>query len=266
MSGKRQQKKSSIWLIAATVVGLIVCVAAFFLLRPDDPVPPVPTNSPAPSVEPTVQPTAEPTPEPTPEPVDIPVDFTALQGEHPDIYAWVRFPGTQVDYPIVQRFGEDDYYLRKDLDGNYDIAGSIYTQFSYNTTTMDDPVTVIYGHDMRNESMFGGLQPWGTSTQLSDETVFYIYQPGRRLTYRVFATVPYSTSHILYYYNFHEEASYNSFFDEIYNTRSLYTNLDESARPQYGDRVVILSTCFKGTDTKRYLVMGVLVEDTNQAS
>ena len=49
--------------------------------------------------------------------VDVPVDFDAWQERNPDVYAWIEYPGTNVDYPIVQRPDDDAYYLRRDIDG-----------------------------------------------------------------------------------------------------------------------------------------------------
>ena len=54
--------------------------------------------------------TVEADPEEEKEPLDIPVDFEALQAENPDIYAWITIPGTNVDYPILQREGDNGYY------------------------------------------------------------------------------------------------------------------------------------------------------------
>lgn len=262
-----------IWTIFAAIaaVGMIVCL--ILLLRNLTNTPNViPAQTPAPSLNPThgVQPSAgvshepKPGPEPTDPVVEIPVDFESLQQEHPDIYAWIQMPGAEIDYPVVQRFGDAGYYLRRDLDGKYSVAGTIFSEFTYNGIDFADPVTLIYGHNMDNNSMFGQLQTFVESQTLDETSVFYIYQPERRLTYQIFAGVPYSNRHVLYYNNFHMENEYNRFFDEVYATRSLHANFNGEARPQYGEQVVILSTCLNGDSTQRYLVMGVLVEDTAQ--
>ena len=66
-------------------------------------------------------------------------------------------------------------------------------------------MTVIYGHNMANRTMFGGLQSYGETLKFDDNAVMYIYQPGRQLTYKFFACIPYDTSHILYYHDFKDE-------------------------------------------------------------
>ena len=198
--------------------------------------------------------------------ISIPVDFEQLQAENPDVIAWLRFPGTTADYPIYRREGEDDYYLRRDGDGKDSIAGELYIQASYNASDFSDPVTVIYGHNMDDGSMLGGLQPYCETIALDETDVFYLYQPERRLTYRVFAAVPYDNSHILYYNDFTTETGYDQFFQLIYSTRDLHANLNRELIPSFGDRVVILSTCLNGDNSSRFLVMGVLTEDAGTAS
>ena len=66
-------------------------------------------------------------PEEDPRPAN-PIDFPSLKAEHPDIYAWVTIPDTGVNHPIVQSTTDDNYYLYHDLDGNYTIYGSVFTQ------------------------------------------------------------------------------------------------------------------------------------------
>ena len=67
--------------------------------------------------------------EETEQAVDIPIDFAALQQENPDIYAWIRIPGTSVDYPILQSDGADQsYYLNHTVDHEEGFPGSIYTE------------------------------------------------------------------------------------------------------------------------------------------
>lgn len=255
-----------LWLILAVVCAVAVIICLVLLLRPAAELPPAPAPStPSPSFsEPPVSVSPDPSPEPSePDELEIPVDFEALQAENPDIYAWISFPEAGIDYPILQRFGNDDYYLRRDVNGNSSSAGSLYTEYRYNVTDFSDPVTIIYGHNMNNGSMFGTLQLWFQQAELGEDTTFTIYQPGRRLTYRLFAGVPHDSSHVLYYNNFHKEEDYTAFFDKTYASRDFQAVLDPEGAPSYEneDRVVILSTCLRGNRTNRFLAMGVLIED-----
>lgn len=199
---------------------------------------------------------------------DDSVDFEALQKRNPEIYAWLRFPEAGIDHPVLQRQGassdeEDEYYLNRDVDGKPSEAGSLFTQYRYNSTDFSDPVTVIYGH---RRSIFGQLQSWCQETRLGEDTTFTIYLPGRRLTYQVFAGIPYDDSHVLYYHDFTSERGYTKFFRDVFAVRDPRANLDWSGAPSFGDRVVILATCQEGDESQRYLTMGVLIEDAELPS
>lgn len=86
-----------------------------------------------------------------------PIDFKELQNINKDLYAWLKIPGTVIDYPVAQSSNEDDnYYLHRDYRGNYDFAGTIYSQ-RHNTKYFVERVTVLYGHNMLDGSMFAGL-------------------------------------------------------------------------------------------------------------
>ncbi len=230
------------------------------------PTQPVPESS-APSVPPTTE--SEPLPtEPTetmPQ-IELPAEFLQMQEKYPDIFAWIQYPEAEIDYPVVQRFGNDDFYLRRDLDGKYSTGGSLFSEYRYNGIDFEDPVTIIYGHNMRNGTMFGKLQKTASSANLEEGVYFTIYQEGRRLTYRIFAAVPFDKAHVLYYNNFRQERDFNRFFEEVFSIRSLAANLDKTCIPVFGqDKVVILSTCLQGNKSQRFLVMGLEVEDVQQA-
>ena len=74
--------------------------------------------------------------------VEIPIDFQTLQNMNPDIYAWIKVPGTVIDYPIVQSGTDNSYYLNHSVEHDENKAGAIFTE-DYNTKTFEDPNTGI---------------------------------------------------------------------------------------------------------------------------
>lgn len=104
----------------------------------------------------TVKKETEPAPVEEKAPVEIPIDFAALQEQNPEVYAWIQIQDTNIDYPILQREGDNGYYLDHTIDGEKKTEGSIFTE-DYNSKDFEDPNTVIYGHDMKNGSMFQNL-------------------------------------------------------------------------------------------------------------
>lgn len=188
-----------------------------------------------------------------------PIDFKALLQANSDIYAWLEIPDTGINYPIVQHPVDQNYYLDHDSKGNLSADGALFTEKNYNGMDFQDAVTVIYGHNMKSGSMFGNLQAlYSDEKGFSNNQTIKVYLPERELTYRVFAAVPYSSLHLLYYYSFESPKSFREFFDTVYAVRSLDAQVDEAAKPEAGDEVLMLSTCLMGNRDKRYLVMAAL--------
>lgn len=192
-----------------------------------------------------------------------PIDFEALWEINPDIYAWIEIENTVVDYPILNRADDNSYYLRKNIYEEYDSDGVIFTE-DYNSLDFNDPVTLIYGHNLASGDMFGSLQEVYTNleTFLENNTVT-VYLPDETKQYQIFAAVSYGTKHILYYNDFSDEEVFNAFLEEIYNTRSLNSVIDDSVTVTNTDNLIILSTCLSSSNSSdgRYLVLAVEITE-----
>lgn len=187
------------------------------------------------------------------------VDFEALQQHNPDIYAWITIPGTRVDYPILQREGEhQEYYLMHDTEGNLTASGSIYTE-NLNTKDFTDPNTVIYGHNMKNGTMFRDLHLFQEKEFFDTYPDIFIEIPGYRLTYEIFSAYEYDNRHILKSFDFSDQEVYESYLKSAQNPRSVNVMTREGISLTAEDRIITLSTCI-GKDTSRYLVQAVLRE------
>lgn len=218
-----------------------------------------------PTIPVTSEPTAEPTFDPTDEPTVTeekyvsPIDFDSLKKQNDHIYAWIDIPGTVVSFPIVQHPTDNSFYVRRNVDREWDAFGCIFTE-DYNKTDFSDPVTVIYGHTTYNWTMFGPLQgTYSNSKLFKENSKIKIYLPDTEYTYEVFAAVEYSNVHILHYYDFSSEIVYYAFFDDIMKIRTISSNTDRSKMPNYGDKVIILSTCLYSGNKQRYLVLAKLI-------
>lgn len=197
------------------------------------------------------------------EPYESPIDFTALQQENPDIYAWLQIPETEISYPVLQREGDDAFYIDHDSKGDPSSAGALFTESAYNDTTFEDPVTVIYGHHMRSGTMFGTLQAtYSDIESFEAHRQITVYLPERELNFIVFAAVPYDSRHILYNYNFENVRMYRAFITSIYEVRTIGANFSEDTDATVEDQILILSTCLTGDDTRRYLVLAKLEDST----
>ena len=95
------------------------------------------------------------------------VALSELQAQNSDTVGWIEIPGTKVDYPILQSSTDDSYYLNHNIDGSEGYPGSIYTE-SYNGKTFEDFNTVIYGHNMKDDTMFGDLHSYEDSAFMKE--------------------------------------------------------------------------------------------------
>ena len=189
------------------------------------------------------------------------IDFRTLLKESEEVVAWLRINGTAVDYPVMFHEGDNNYYLRRDMYGHYSNAGSLFIE-NYNEPDFTDPVTIIYGHHLGSGEMFGQLQATYTNAQtFKDCQEIIVYFSEKELHYKVFCAVPLDNSHILYYHNFNNELVYTDYFDQVFQIRSLQAVFDENYKPQYGDRVLMLSTCYSTDYSRRFVVMAKLTDE-----
>ena len=149
------------------------------------------------------EPPAEPEADAEPS-VEIPIDFEALQERNPDVYAWITVPGTQIDYPILQRENDNTYYLTHTIDHEEKTEGAIFTE-NYNSTDFGDPNTVIYGHDMKNGTMFRSLLDYQDREFFEENKEIIIYTPDAIRHYEIFAGYPYDNRHILRSFNLNDK-------------------------------------------------------------
>ena len=245
---------------------LVLALAGCGSDTPDDP--DNSTDDPA-VVEPSIEDRVEP--DPIVEPEGMEATFT----KYKDVYAWLDIPefktalGTSTDlsYPVAQHPTDREFYLNRDLDGNTNKAGTIFSEATcegktINSRDLNDPVTVLYGHNMANRTMFGGLQTFVSKMDFSQQHLVYMYQKDRRVTYQIVGGMQYDLSHIIYYHDFSNDEVFNSFFDQLWKETEGSTNLDKDNKPVAGDKVLILSVCKNGDDNHRYLIVCKMIEDT----
>lgn len=188
-----------------------------------------------------------------------PINFEELKKTNGDVCAWITVPNTNIDYPIVQSSKSDDnYYINHSWDNKYTINGAIYIQ-RLNGNTFTDRNTVVYGHNLRNGTMFRNLHKFRDKEFFDANEYFYVYTPGHILTYRIFAAYRYDNRHILNSFDFADTDAYAEYLKSAQNPNSLIKNTRQ-VELTTDDRIVTLSTCI--SDKRyRYLVQGVLISD-----
>lgn len=180
------------------------------------------------------------------------IDFAAAQAENPDIYAWIWIPGTNVDYPILRSETEEDaYYLNHTIDKSEGLPGTIYVE-KYNAKDFTDPVTVVYGHNMKNGTMFADLHKYEDQEFFDNNPYIYIYSPDQALRYRVFAAVTFDDRYLLGNYNFSDPEYFQTYLDELRSSIDGHVNTEVSVTQNTG--ILTLSTCIGDSPNQRWLV------------
>ncbi len=194
--------------------------------------------------------------------LDNPVNFEVERTENSDIYAWIYIPNTNINYPILQHAILDNYYLSHNVKGEKATEGAIYTQMA-NTLDFTDPVTVLYGHNLIDGTMFSTLHYFENPDFFKENEFIYIYTPGRILTYRVISAYMYDDRHILNSFDFSNPSITQDYFNYVTNPDSLLANVRAETELASGDTIIQLSTCFNEWiySNNRYIVTGVLVDN-----
>lgn len=193
--------------------------------------------------------------------IEIPkknLDWEALQGENPDIYAWITVPGTQVDYPVLQHPSDDAYYLAHNLDGSEGYPGCIYTE-SKNRKDFSDRNTILYGHNMKDGSMFGSLHNFEEESFFTEHRYAFVYTKEQIYVYDLFAAYEFSDDHLLYAYNFASDLGYQEYLDMVFGIRDMGAHLREGVEVTVKDTILTMSTCISAKPENRYLVQGLLL-------
>lgn len=179
----------------------------------------------------------------------IEVDFAGLQATNPDIIGWLYFPALEISYPILH--GEDnEYYLHRLADKTYNFSGSIFME-TENTTDFEDCNTIIYGHNMKNGSMFGKLKKIRSMEMTEEERKVWIITPEDSHLYRIFSANEVRSAGDVYTLF---SGPGEEFTDWLYQRAA--NSIIEPGDITFGEdeKVITLSTC-TGNEATRFVVI-----------
>lgn len=193
------------------------------------------------------------------EQVVIPIDFASLKGVNADIYAWIDIEDTNIHYPIVQSATDDTYYLEHTIEGVKGYPGSIYTEM-INAKDFSDFNTLIYGHDMKDGSMFKHLHKFADAEFFNTHDTITIYTEKEIKTYRVFAAVVYDNRHIMYTYNNNDVEARKAFIQSLYESKNFKNQYRDGIEVDENSNLITLSTCITGQPSKRFIVVAAEIK------
>lgn len=182
--------------------------------------------------------------------------YVALKKQFPNMVGWIRIDGTVVDYPVTQ--GENNsYYLHHAFDGSESAHGCIFADKSCDMETPSDNI-ILYGHHMKDGSMFAVLDQYKKKTFWQDHPVIHFDTLTSSSDYEVMAafavSVDTGNEAEFRYYDF-VEAKNKQDFDKYVKeclSRSLYST---GVTAKAGDQLLTLSTCEYSRNNGRMVVV-----------
>lgn len=189
---------------------------------------------------------------------ELKLDWNVLEEQNDDIYSWIYIPGTNVNYPVLQHETENDYYLDRNLDHSQGLPGCIYTQ-KLNSLDYLDRNTVLYGHNMKDGTMFKTLHNYSDRVFFNENRYIYIYTPEKVLAYEIYGACEISNAHLLYKYDFTTNDGVTEFLGDLAAERGMSNQISEEVEVGEDARVITLSTCISSKPNNRWIVVGVLL-------
>lgn len=181
------------------------------------------------------------------------VDFESLQAINPDVVAWIYLEGTVINYPVV--LGSDNSeYLYKLVDGTTNSAGSIFMDYR-NQPDFSNRNTILYGHHMKNKTMFGPITNYKDQAFYEEHPTCLILTPEGNYKLEFIAGLVANLNGDAWKLEFASDEEYGAWLEKSMAS----STFESSVIPTPQDRVVTLSTCSYEYDDARYVLMGILV-------
>lgn len=181
------------------------------------------------------------------------VDFATARESNEDIVGWLYCEDTPINYPIVQA-EDNDYYLHRLPDGTYNSSGTLFVDYR-NNGDFSDLNTIVYGHNMKNDSMFGTLPNYKEQSYYEEHPVLWLLTPER----------DYKLEPIAGYVTQNDDEIYSGVQSDeellaLVEDAVLQSNFFSSVSLGENDRIVTLSTCSYEYENARYVLLARLTE------
>lgn len=185
------------------------------------------------------------------------VDFDALKAINPDVVAWIRFrEPAEINYPVVK--GRDnEEYLNRTFEANTNKLGTLFVDMD-NSGDFSDRNTFIYGHNMKNGTMFAQLMNYKDKSYYEANPYFYIYTPdGKASKYQIFSAGVVLDVSDNYTWSYASDEEFLAYLDLAKRSSAYDTGVELGV----DSKIVSLSTCTNVADEERFLVQGVKIEE-----
>lgn len=186
------------------------------------------------------------------------IDWNQLKSINPDIAAWIHLDDSTIDYPVVYTT-DNSYYLTHLFDGTENRSGCVFIDAN-NQHGFTDKNTVMYGHHMRNGTMFADVENYKDASYYSTHKEFHIYTPdGNYVMYPLGGYVTTGADNYVRY-TFSDDNDYLSYVNSFIQKSTFKSDQTIEA----GDQTLMLSTCSYDVNDGRYVLIGKLVKEAVQ--
>lgn len=179
-----------------------------------------------------------------------------------DMAAWLRIPGTNIDYPVMWTPEDETYYLYRAFDGSENKNGCLLLD----TDSCLAPLTtnlIIHGHNMKSGAMFGNLTDYEDQAFYEKHKNIILYTEECQRNYEVIAVfrsqVYRKTDEVFKFYKFFQADTLEE-FDDFYNNIKQLSQYDTGVTAEFGDHFLTLSTCVYHVEQGRFVVVAKEVE------
>lgn len=185
--------------------------------------------------------------------VDVTIDFAELNSINSDSVGWIRVPDTNINYPVVQAVGDNDYYLTHNFYGQYSVYGCPFVQENCSVDTPSDNI-IIYAHNMNDGSMFAGLLNYTDYNFYEEHKHLEFITATESNSYEIISVFNTIAETGFRFYGFVNADSKND-FDEFVVTSKQLSFYDTGVSAEYGDELITLATCEYSNPDSRLVVV-----------
>ena len=257
---KRSGNKGLVTVLSCIAAALVILIVVMLCNLPDpEPVATEPTETTAaPTTETTVPETTEAptTVPPETEPVIL-EEYAELYEKNPDFAGWLKIEGTVIDYPVMFTPEDEEKYLYANFDGWFDVNGTLFIGDQCTLDPESDNL-IIYGHNMRSGTMFGGLAKYERKDYWEEHPIIEfstLYEHRRYEIVAAFYDQVYSKADTCFkFYKFVDVEDEEKYAEGIayFKEKALY---DTGVEVEYGDRLITLVTCAYHVYNGRFVVV-----------
>ena len=180
--------------------------------------------------------------------------YASLAEQNPDYVGWLKIPGTRIDYPVMSRASDPEYYLHRAFDGSRSSGG---TPFLGQLSDKDSTCMIVYGHNMKNGSMFAQLKKFTQDEETYKKSkYFWIFTPEKNYRYEIISAYTTGVNSDTYTLFKGPGEEFEKYLEKIRGYSEIQTDAEGM---NIKDKIITLSTC-TGNEATRYVVQGKRVD------